>query len=63
MLAAVSLLNRSSIVRKKARGVTILPSAEGPSLRSDPRWTRAGVLRAERLIDRLIALKRAPLGT
>ena len=45
----------TSVVRKHARGVTVLPSAEGPSLRSDPRWTRDRARRAQRLLDRLLA--------
>ncbi|HEX6423163.1 MAG TPA: hypothetical protein VFZ79_06765 [Acidimicrobiales bacterium] len=39
-----------SAVRKRARGVTVLPSAEWRSLRSDPRWSAAGASRAERLL-------------
>jgi hypothetical protein len=45
----------TSVVRKHAQGVTVLPSAEGPSLRSDPRWTRDRARRAQRLLDRLLA--------
>jgi hypothetical protein len=48
----------ASVVRKRARGVTVLPSAEGRSLRSDPRWTRDGARRTDRLLERLIALRR-----
>ncbi|HEX6419167.1 MAG TPA: hypothetical protein VFZ77_11760 [Acidimicrobiales bacterium] len=36
----------------------MLPSAEGRSLRSDPRWSAAGASRAERLLGRLVALHR-----
>jgi hypothetical protein len=38
--------------------VTVLPSAEGRSLRSDPRWTSARARRADRLLGRLVALRR-----
>ncbi|HET6773739.1 MAG TPA: hypothetical protein VFH36_10550 [Acidimicrobiales bacterium] len=48
----------ASVVRKRARGVTVLPSAEGRSLRSDPRWTRDGARRTDRLLERLVALRR-----
>jgi hypothetical protein len=48
-----------SVVRKPAPGVTVLPSAEGPSLRSDPRWTSERARRAERLLGRLVAGRRA----
>jgi hypothetical protein len=37
-----------------------MPTAEGPSLRSDPRWTREGARRAERLLGRLIARRTRP---
>lgn len=47
-----------SVVRKRTRGVTVLPSAEGPSLRSDPRWTAERARRAERLLGRLAAGRR-----
>jgi hypothetical protein len=48
----------ASVVHKRARGVTVLPSAEGRSLRSDPRWTRDGARRTDRLLERLVALRR-----
>jgi hypothetical protein len=48
----------TSVVRKHAQGVTVVPSAEGPSLRSDPRWTRDRARRAQRLLDRLLARRR-----
>lgn len=48
-----------SVVRHKTPGVTVLRSVEGPSLRSDPRWTAERAERAERLLDRLIAGRRA----
>ncbi len=48
----------ASVVRKRSRGVTVLPSAEGRSLRSDPRWTTDGARRADRLLERLVALRR-----
>jgi hypothetical protein len=48
----------ASVVRKGAKGVTVLPSAEGRSLRSDPRWTRDGARRTDRLLERLVALRR-----
>lgn len=38
--------------------VADLPSAEGPSLRSDPRWTAERARRAERLLGRLAARRR-----
>ena len=47
-----------SVVHKPAPGVTVLPSAEGPSLRSDPRWTAERAKRAERLLARLVARRR-----
>jgi hypothetical protein len=58
MLVAMSPSTRSSVVRKGASGVTVLPSAEGPSLRSDPRWTSERVHRTDRLLGRLLARKR-----
>ncbi|MGH9260599.1 MAG: hypothetical protein ACRD08_12000 [Acidimicrobiales bacterium] len=36
----------------------MLPSAEGLSLRSDPRWTTERARRADRLLERLVALRR-----
>jgi hypothetical protein len=48
----------ASVVRKRARGVTVMPSAEGRSLRSDPRWTRDGARRTDRLLERLVTLRR-----
>jgi hypothetical protein len=59
MLVAMSPSTRSSIVRRPASGVTVLPSAEGPSPRSDPRWTPEGAHRADRLLGRLVARKRS----
>jgi hypothetical protein len=38
--------------------VTVLPSAEGRSLRSDPRWTSARARQADRLLGRLVARRR-----
>jgi hypothetical protein len=58
MLMAMSPSTRSSIVRRRASGVTVLPSAEGPSPRSDPRWTPERVHRTDRLLGRLVARKR-----
>ncbi len=58
MLGAMSPSTRSSIVRRRANGVTVLPSAEGPSLRSDPRWTPERAHRTDRLLGRLVARKR-----
>lgn len=49
---------RFSLLRRRARGVTVMPSAEGPSLRSDPRWTTERARRAQRFLDRLIARQR-----
>jgi hypothetical protein len=49
-----------SQVRNTTRGVTVMPTAEGPSLRSDPRWTRDAARRAERLLGRLIARRSRP---
>jgi hypothetical protein len=49
-----------SQVRNTTRGVTVMPTAEGPSLRSDPRWTRDAARRAERLLGRLIARRTRP---
>lgn len=48
----------ASDARKRSRGVTVMPSAEGRALRSDPRWTAAGARRADRLLGRLVALRR-----
>jgi hypothetical protein len=48
----------TSVVRKRADGVTVLPSAEGRSLRSDPRWTSDGARRTDRLLGRLVARHR-----
>jgi hypothetical protein len=61
MLVAVSSHGsppRFSLLRRRAPGVTVLPSAEGPSLRSDPRWTAERARRAQRFLDRLIARQR-----
>jgi hypothetical protein len=61
MLVAVSSHGsppRISLLRRRARGVTVLPSAEGPSMRSDPRWTTERARRAQRFLDRLIARQR-----
>ena len=38
--------------------MTVLPSAEGPSPQSDPRWTPERVHRTDRLLGRLVARKR-----
>jgi hypothetical protein len=59
MLGAMSPSTRSSIVRRPANGVTVMPSAEGPSPRSDPRWTSERAHRADRLLGRLVARKRS----
>jgi hypothetical protein len=48
-----------SVAHARADGVTVLPSAEGRSLRSDPRWTRDGARRADRLLQRLVRRRRA----
>jgi hypothetical protein len=37
------------------KGVTVLPSAEGPSLRSDRRWNARRAQRSEQLLRRLVA--------
>lgn len=50
----------ASLVRTRRPGVTVLPSAEGPSLRSDPRWTARRARRSDRLLARLIARRRLP---
>jgi hypothetical protein len=63
MLVAMSPSTRSSIVRKGASGVTVLPSAEGPSPRSDPRWTSERAHRTDRLLGRLLARKRRSSGS
>ena len=47
-----------SVVRMRARGVTVLPSAEGRSLQSDPRWSSDAARRADRLLERLVARRR-----
>jgi hypothetical protein len=49
----------ASVLRKDTSGVTVLRSAEGPSLRSDPRWTSERAARAQRLLGRLVAARRA----
>lgn len=49
----------SSVVRRHPPGVTVLPSAEGPSLRSDPRWTPAQARRTDRFLGRLVAQHRS----
>jgi hypothetical protein len=49
----------ASVVRTHPRGVTLLPSAEGPSLRSDPRWTAGRARRSDRLLDHLVARRQA----
>ena len=51
--------HNASVVRTHARGVTVLPSAEGPSLRSDPRWTPRHARRTDRLLGRLVAQRRS----
>ncbi len=55
----MSTSRRRSVVRTRTPGVTVLRSAEGPALRSDPRWTAEAARRAELLLDRLIARHRA----
>ena len=57
MLDGHVAVTRSSIVRRTS--VTVLPSAEGPSPRSDPRWTSEQVHRTDRLLGRLVARKRS----
>jgi hypothetical protein len=47
-----------SVVRTRSRGVTVLPSAEGPSPRSDPRWTRRRAQRSARLLAGMVARRR-----
>jgi hypothetical protein len=49
----------ASVVRTHPPGVTVMPSAEGPSLRSDPRWTPGHARRTDRLLGRLVALHRS----
>jgi hypothetical protein len=44
----------TSVVRTHPKGVTVLPSAEGPSPRSDPRWSAPHARRSERLLERLV---------
>jgi hypothetical protein len=43
-----------SVVRTHPKGVTVLPTAEGPSLRSDPRWTARRARRSTQLLERLV---------
>jgi hypothetical protein len=47
-----------SVVRARSRGVTVLPSAEGRSLQSDPRWSSDAARRADHLLARLVARRR-----
>jgi hypothetical protein len=49
----------ASVVRTHAPGVTVMPSAEGPSLRSDPRWTPGQARQTDRLLGRLVAQRRS----
>jgi hypothetical protein len=49
----------ASVVRTHPPGVTVMPSAEGPSPRSDPRWTVRRARRSERLLDRLVTQHRS----
>ena len=49
---------KRSVVRDRSRGVTVLPSAEGRSLQSDPRWTSDAARRADHLLARLVARRR-----
>jgi hypothetical protein len=49
----------ASVVRTHPPGVTVMPSAEGPSLRSDPRWTPSQARRTDRLLGRLVAQRRS----
>lgn len=49
---------KRSVVRARSRGVTVLPSAEGRSLPSDPRWTSDAARRADNLLARLVARRR-----
>ena len=51
--------HNASVVRTHPRGVTVMPSAEGPSLRSDPRWTPGQARRTDRLLGRLVAQRRS----
>jgi len=48
----------ASVIRTHPPGVTVLLTTEGPSPRSDPRWTPQRAERSERLLDRLIARRR-----
>ena len=58
MLVAMSPSSRSSIVRRRTSGVTVLPSAEGR--RRDPiRGGRRTAHRTDRLLGRLVARKRS----
>jgi hypothetical protein len=50
---AASMASSASVVRARPRGVTVLPTAEGPSPRSDPRWTARRAHRSERLLEHL----------
>jgi hypothetical protein len=61
--SAVPEAGRASVVRAHPKGVTILASAEGPSLRSDPRWTAQRAHRSERLLERLVSAGRSSQGT
>jgi hypothetical protein len=49
----------ASVVRTHPPGVTVMPSAEGRSLRSDPRWTPGQARRTDRLLGRLVAQRRS----
>jgi hypothetical protein len=58
--ASAPAAHNASVVRTHPPGVTVMHSAEGPSLRSDPRWTASRARRSERLLDHLVARRRAP---
>jgi hypothetical protein len=49
----------ASVVRTHPPGVTVMPSAEGPSLRSDPRWTPGQARRTDQFLGRLVAQRRS----
>ena len=54
---------RARCARTSPKGVTILASAEGPSLRSDPRWTARRARRSERLLECLVSGGRSSQAT
>jgi hypothetical protein len=61
--AGAPAAGNASVVRTHPRGVTVMLSAEGPSLRSDPRWTAREARRSERLLDHLVIQHRSSAST